>query len=388
MRGMTSDALSPMPDTPLGTLTPEAFMRRHWHKKPAVIRAAWPGAAALINQATLFKLAAQDDVESRLVQRRDEGWRLRHGPFTRRQLPALAQPGWTLLVQGVDLHHPPAHAWLNRFRFIPAARLDDVMVSWASEGGGVGPHLDAYDVFLLQVQGNRRWRIGRLRRAADAALVPGLPLKILARFEPEQEVDLHTGDMLYLPPRWAHDGAALGGACITASVGFRSPSRTELAREVLLRMTDALSDDAMAGAKEADRRYRDPDQPATLHSGRIPAALQDFAMHAVIDALNDRRSLSCALGEVLSEPKPGVWFDGGEALAGRGAVLDCRTRMVYDDETAYINGEAYRMTGRDAHAMRRLADRRALTAHELAQLSEDARAEVEQWALAGWLRPA
>ena len=135
-------------------------------------------------------------------------------------MPPLAQPGWTLLVQGLDLHLQAAHELLSRFRFVPDARLDDLMLSYASDGGGVGPHLDSYDVFLIQVHGRRRWRIGR---AKDRSLVDGLPLKILRHFEPEHEWLLEPGDMLYLPPLWAHDGVAVG-ECMTASVGFRAPA--------------------------------------------------------------------------------------------------------------------------------------------------------------------
>ncbi|MFM7704211.1 MAG: cupin domain-containing protein, partial [Rubrivivax sp.] len=186
----------------LGGLTPRTFMRRHWHKAPLLVRQALPGVAAPLAPAALFALAQQESVESRLVVREGARWRLRHGPLPRRALPPLRQPGWTLLVQGLDLHVPAAHGLLARFRFVPDARLDDLMVSYASDGGGVGPHLDSYDVFLIQVQGRRHWRIGRVR---DDRLVEGVPLKILQRFEPEQEWVLEPGDLLYLPPRWGHD---------------------------------------------------------------------------------------------------------------------------------------------------------------------------------------
>src|SRR5436190_12669774 len=201
----------------LGGLSPQAFMRRHWQKRPLLIRQALPDVAAPLSRAELFALAAAEGVESRLIRQRGAGWTLRHGPFTRRQLPSLTQPGWTLLVQGVDLHVDAAHQLLSRFRFVPDARLDDLMVSFATDGGGVGPHFDSYDVFLLQVQGRRRWRIGRQK---DLALREGAPLKILAAFEPEEEHVLEPGDMLYLPPLWAHDGEALG-ECQTYSIGFR-----------------------------------------------------------------------------------------------------------------------------------------------------------------------
>ena len=360
----------------LGGLSPAQFMRRHWQKKPFVIRQAIPGVQPPLPRAELFDLAGRDDVESRLlVQGKD--WKLRHGPFTRRQLPPLGQAGWTLLVQGLDLHVPAAHELLSRFRFVPEARLDDLMISYASDGGGVGPHLDSYDVFLLQVSGRRRWRIGPVK---NPQLLPDKPVKILADFEPTEEVLLEPGDMLYLPPRWGHDGIAVGGDCMTCSIGFRTPTPTETAREVLLRMVDALEPDT------DEPHYRDPAGSATATPGLIPESLQTFAQKAVIDALNDRHSLACALGEMLTEPKAIVWFEGGEPVpVGAGARLDARSRMMYDAQHVFLNGESFRAAGKDAKLMRRMADERRLEARELAQLSEGARALLDDWACDGWV---
>jgi 50S ribosomal protein L16 3-hydroxylase len=305
-------------------------------------------------------------------------WKLKHGPFTRRQMPSLKQPGWTLLVQGLDLHVPAAHALLSQFRFVPEARLDDLMISYASDGGGVGPHLDSYDVFLLQVQGRRRWRAGPVR---DASLVPNKPVKLLANFQPTEEWVLEPGDMLYLPPRWGHDGVAVGDDCMTCSIGFRTPTPTDMARDVLQRMIDALD----AGKDEP--HYRDPQGTATATPGRIPEALQTFAAQSVINAINDVRSLSCALGEALTEPKAIVWFEGGEALApGQGVRLDARSRMMYDDHHVFINGESFRAAGKDARLMRTLADARCLEARQVAALSPDAFALLDEWALDGWVQ--
>jgi 50S ribosomal protein L16 3-hydroxylase len=358
----------------LGGLSPQAFMRRHWQKKPLLVRQALPGIGAPLARAALFELAARDDVESRLVERREGRWRVRHGPLGRRALPPLGRPDWTLLVQGLDLHVAAAHALLQRFRFVPAARLDDLMLSWASDGGGVGPHLDSYDVFLIQVEGRRRWRIGRV---ADAAWLPDAPLKILRRFEPEDEWLLEPGDLLYLPPQWGHDGTAVG-ECMTASVGFRVPAARALARELLQHLAD--------GDDEAGALYRDPRQPATAQPAALPAALADFAAQALQRALAEPHALARALGEVLSEPKPRVWFEPGRALrAGAAIVLDPKTRLLYDTRHLFANGEAFVAGGRDARLMRRLADERRLAAHDVAALSADARALVEDWARSGWL---
>ena len=157
----------------LGGLSPAQFMKRHWQKKPLLIRQAVPNLQPLLDRSALFDLAGEEAVESRLIAQTNMGWKLRSGPFARRALPPVKQPGWTLLVQGVDQHVDSVHALLSQFRFAPDARLDDLMVSYASDGGGVGPHFDSYDVFLLQAQGRRRWRIGRQK---DLSRVEGAPL--------------------------------------------------------------------------------------------------------------------------------------------------------------------------------------------------------------------
>ena len=196
------------PLTLLGGLTAAQFMKRHWQRKPLLVRGAVPGLSSLVPTARLIELAGRDDVESRLIARQAGGrWQMKRGPFAPQDIPSPRSKRWTLLVQGMDLHDPAIHALMQQFRFVPEARLDDVMISHATDGGGVGPHFDSYDVFLLQAHGRRRWRIGRQR---DLDLQPGVPLKILARFEPEEEFVLEPGDMLYLPTRWAHDGIAEG----------------------------------------------------------------------------------------------------------------------------------------------------------------------------------
>lgn len=357
----------------LGGLSPAQFMRRHWHKKPLLVRQAIPGFKPLLSRAELLELAGQDGVESRFIQDKAGQWVLRHGPLARRSLPSLATPRWTALVQGVDLHNDAVHALLQQFRFVPEARLDDLMISYATDGGGVGPHFDNYDVFLLQAHGRRRWRIGRQK---DKTLRPGLPLKILAAFEPEEEHVLEPGDMLYLPPGWAHDGIA-EGECMTYSIGFRSPNGAQLAHEVLQRMAEAAAD-------EEGAIYRDAQQSAVANPGAIPAALQDFARKAVQRALQQPQALECALGEALTEPKPNVWFAPSPAGMLESVVLDRRTRMMYDDRHVFINGESYRAAGRDAVLMRRLADERLLDSRDLARASDEALELLSAWCEAGW----
>ena len=367
------------PTALLGGLSPAQFMRRHWQKQPLLVRQAWPGVTPPLARPALFALAAQDGIESRLVRRMGQTWSLRRGPLPRRALPPLQQPGWTLLVQGLDLHVPAAHAMLAPFAFVPHARLDDLMVSWASDCGGVGPHVDAYDVFLIQLQGRRRWRVAP---PGDRTFIDGLPLRILQHFAPTQEWVLEPGDMLYLPPMWGHDGTAAGGDCMTASVGFRTPHRRELARELLLRLADAVAD-----ADGPDPIYADRTQPAVDRPGHIPPGYEAFAAKALSAALGGADALPRALGEVLSDPKPGVWFDPpAHPPADQGAVrLDARTRMLYDVRHIYVNGESWRAAGRDAQLLQRLADARRLSAADRARLSAGAAAIVEDWLDDGWL---
>jgi len=360
----------------LGDLSPEQFMRRHWQKKPLLVRQALPGITPPASRTELAQMAANQDVESRLVTAFDGRWVMKQGPLPK--LPPFSKAGWTLLVQGLDLHLPAAHALLSRFRFVPEARLDDLMISYATDGGGVGPHFDSYDVFLIQVHGKRRWRIGAQK---DAQMLDGVPLKIIANFQPEQEFVLEPGDMLYLPPGLAHDGVA-EGECMTCSVGFRAPWRMELARELLPRLLD--DDDQ----PHANRMYADPKQAATAQPGLVPEALQAFARDAAERALREPLALERALGEALTDPKPQVWFEPGTGpAAGQGVALDRRSRMMYDAAHVFINGESFRASGRDARLMRALADARSLSARQLTQLSTGARDLLEQWVEDGWLQP-
>ena len=363
------------PLTLLGGLTPAQFMRRHWHKKPLLVRQAIPNFQPPVLRPEMFALAAQESVESRLVQQIKGGWKLRHGPLARRSLPAMSQREWTLLVQGVDLHNDAVHQLMQQFRFVPEARLDDLMISYATDGGGVGPHFDSYDVFLLQAHGRRRWRIGRQK---DLTLKEGIPLKVLAEFEPEEEFVLEPGDMLYLPPRYAHDGIA-EGECMTYSIGFRAPARAELAQELLVRLSEDAAED------EQVQMYRDAKQEAVAEPGAIPAELQAFAKEALERALSQPLALERALGEYLTEPKPNVWFEASDGGAMLEAVrLDRRTRMMYDAQHIFINGESYRAGGKDATLMRRLANQRYLSSKDIQRASDEALELLSIWCDDGW----
>jgi 50S ribosomal protein L16 3-hydroxylase len=277
-------------------------------------------------------------------------------------------------VQGVDLHDDAAHALLRQFRFVPDARLDDLMISWASDGGGVGAHVDSYDVFLLQASGRRRWRIAR---RFDAALDARAPLKVLRRFVAEQEYVLEAGDMLYLPPHWAHEGVAVGGDCMTCSIGMRAPQRGELAAELVQRLAETVDDAVL---------YRDAGCAPAAKPAAIPAGLGEFAAGAVRRLAAQPGGVARALGEVLSEPKAHVWFEKRSTAWRPGAVaLDRRTRMLYDARHVFVNGESLAVRGRDAALLRKLADERTLGAAKVRGASRGVKALLKDWHAAGWL---
>jgi 50S ribosomal protein L16 3-hydroxylase len=364
----------------LGNITPAQFLREYWHKKPLLIRQAIPNFKPLLKLDKLAELARRNHVESRLITHTDGEWDMQHGPLA--ELPPRTQGGWTMLVQGVNLHDARADALLRQFRFVPDARLDDLMISYATDGGGVGPHFDSYDVFLLQAQGRRRWRIGAQQ---DLALVEGLPLKILAHFEPEQEFVLEPGDMLYLPPHYAHDGVA-EGECMTYSVGFRAPSYQELGEAFLQFMADAI---------DLPGRYADPELAPVSNPAEIPRAM----LAKVTDELNkvrwDEEDVTIFLGEHLSEPKHNVFFTGPakpltmgrflDAAARRGLTLSPKTLMLYRGKHVFINGESFAVRRADKAVLDLLANERRLDGTSLAKASEDVLEALYTWYQDGWL---
>jgi 50S ribosomal protein L16 3-hydroxylase len=364
----------------LGGISPEQFMSQYWQKKPLLIRAAVPDFKPLVNEAELLAMAADDEVESRLVEHTAKGWKLSQGPIDKP--PSAKKRDWTLLVQGVDLHVQAVHALLQQFRFVPDARLDDVMVSLAGESGGVGPHFDSYDVFLLQAAGRRRWQISAQK---DLTLVDGAPLKILQNFKPTQEYILEPGDMLYLPPRYAHDGVALDAGCQTYSIGFRAPKAGELARELLHRIAEEIAD-GMEDDPKLAKLYEDKAQEATAQPGLLPTALTAFAMDAVSKALADKTLIEQLIGEYLTDPKAGVYFEEGSLPeAFTQVTLHAATRMSYDAKHMFINGQSFVCAGKDAKLLRKLADERTISATELIAGSAALMPAIGEFAKEGWL---
>jgi 50S ribosomal protein L16 3-hydroxylase len=344
---------------PAGSLDVERFMRRHWQREPLLVRGAFPAFADPLSPAEVLALARSPDAASRLVERRGRAWNVEHGPFAAARFRRLGARDWTVLVQDTNHFSPRAERLLARFDFIPHARIDDVMVSYAVPGGGVGPHVDSYDVFLLQGRGRRRWRISRQR---DLSFVPGLDLRILRRFEPEQEWTLEAGDMLYLPPGVAHDGIA-ETECLTWSIGFRAPTDRELVAGFLDYLDERLAPEG---------GYRDPGAARARHPGAIPAALEAHVARALSRIRWSAADVREFAGRFLTEPKAHVYFTAPSrplapaAFAARGArqgiALDPRARLLFSGTMFFLNGERVAVPREARAAIRRLADARRLEA--------------------------
>ena len=326
----------------LGALSPRAFLRRYWQKRPLFVPRALPQFRGVVELRQLAALAARDDVESRMVERRGNQWHTRHGPFPKQN--SLKNRNHTLLVSGVNLHVAAADALLRRFAFIPQARLDDVMVSYATPGGGVGPHVDSYDVFLLQGPGRRRWRVCGNTYIAN------------------------PGDLLYLPPGLEHDGVALE-PCYTYSIGFRAPRGAELGAAFL----DWLHERGMP-----DAVYRDPGLAPVVHPARIPSRMLSFTADLLSRIRWSRRDAADFLGRYLSQPKPHVVF---KRSTGKGELvrLDPKTQLLYYGARFFINGESFSV--KHAQLVKELADRRQSDARRLAPLA----GLIAEWQRAGYL---
>lgn len=356
----------------LGDLSPDEFLRDYWQKRPLVIRGAVPDFASPLPPEELAGLALEDHVESRLIL--EEGgarpWELRTGPFSEDDFLNLPETHWTLLVQEVDQLIPAVGRLKERFRFLPDWRIDDVMVSYAPEGGSVGAHIDRYDVFLLQGLGRRRWQIGR-EPVLDETLVPDLDVRVLAGFEPAEEHVLEPGDVLYLPPRIAHYGVALGD-CMTYSIGFRAPSHEEL-------IAGFLADAAARIDPEA--RFVDPGLAPAEHPGEIrgdalgkvraiiraaaqdDAGIDDWFGRSVTAPKRDQ--VVQPLSEAVSEKDVAATVQEGAALRRRPEARLAFTRDDGGAATLFAAGAAYPLAPALAFAGPLLTGRDVIPAGDL-----------------------
>ncbi len=343
-----------------------AFLRDDWQKRPRLIRGAWAAWANPLAPDELAGLACEDGVSARIVEQRRRP-KVSHGPFKAKRFAKLGDKPWTLLVDAVDRVVPAVAALLPPFAFVPNWRIDDVMVSYAVDGGGVGPHFDRYDVFLIQGLGRRRWRIGGPCDAATARL-PHDDLNLLADFVPFDEFVLDPGDMLYLPPGIAHDGVAVGDNCMTYSIGFRAPARSELIAHWCDHLLATLDD---------DDRYVDADMAVQANPGEIGALAIDRLRELVVARLADRAAFARWFGAYTTAPPdadPPV--DCGvtslPALAGRSAIRSLASRVSFirrgpGEVILFVDGATFDCTGEAAAFAEALAGSRCVSLDQWAQ---------------------
>jgi 50S ribosomal protein L16 3-hydroxylase len=340
----------------LNGLTPAQFLAEYWQKKPLLIKQAIPHFKGLLDANELAGLACEEEVQARIVQFKKSQWSVKNGPFDERDFAKLGTKDWTLLVQSVNHYLPEAADLLAQFNFIPHARLDDLMVSYAPTGGGVGAHVDSYDVFLLQGSGKRNWKISAQK---DLSLIEGAPLRILKHFNAEQEWTLEAGDMLYLPPQIAHSGVSESDDCMTYSIGFRAPKTQELQHEFLSYLQDHLT---------ADDLYSDPDLTYQQH----PAEIGDEMVSKVSEMLQkmswNKTHVAEFLGLYLTEPKMDVLFAPNKKitqsefvkhLAQKPLLLSLKSQLLFVQQDFYLNGEKLHVPADLIACMQSLANQRS-----------------------------
>lgn len=345
-RSAKTEPTYPDPPSLLGGLTIETFLREYWQQQPLLIRNAWPDFTPPVTPDELAGLACEPEVESRLVLERDGDypWQVRHGPFAEAEFTRLPETHWSLLVQRLDRHVPAGADLLKHFLFIPAWRIDDLMISYAPAHGNVGAHIDNYDVFLLQGQGRREWQINEHDYSMND-FRPDMDLKLLPQFEATDSWILEPGDMLYLPPGVAHHGIALDD-CMTLSIGFRAPSRLDL--------LSAYADDCLIAGN--DRRYSDPKLDPCRYSHELSAEARAELRQLLREALADDAVLDDWLGRQLTrvdtEPLPvpheppldmETFSDSCRRYGELQRSLDARFLFQMTDNGAVLhaNGESY-----------------------------------------------
>lgn len=375
-----------LPECLLGHISYEEFLRDYWQKKPLFIKNAIPDFQSPIDEHELAGMALEEQVESRLVMEvgpEGQPWHLENGPFPPERFNDLPEENWTLLVQAVDHFVPEVAGVMEAFDFIPSWRVDDIMISYAPEGGSVGPHLDYYDVFLLQAKGTRHWQLGGFADD-NTPIVEGVPLRILQEFNGHESFICEPGDLLYLPPQMAHYGVSQSSDCMTWSVGFRAPS----ADEVVTSLADYIG-----GELSEDDRYTDPDlelQPCNSQIG--PDAIARVKQ-LVLDKLSDDRMISAWFGRYMTQPKymdqlipaePAISVDDLQEILDEGAVFSLSegSRLAFSTEnneiTLFADGEGYSVSPEDEGIMIRLAEQKYLSSDEINSCSIDFKVKITE----------
>ncbi len=360
------------------------FLRDYWQKKPLLIENPWGSWANPIEPDELAGLACEEEIESRLIVQTEGNWTVENGPLPEARFGELGSAPWTLLMQAVDHHVPDVAALIDPFRFVPDWRIDDVMVSYASDGGGVGPHFDQYDVFLIQGLGQRRWQVGGLCDD-NSALLPNGDLSLLADFQATDEWILGPGDILYVPPGIAHNGVAVGDDCMTYSVGFRAPSRGELIGDWADHLIEHLDE---------DDRYADPDLQAADTPGEIPADALAKLHAMVTENMADSAAFARWFGAYTStrkypdidwRPEQPITADklrdhlaAGDELCRNPASRFAFVRQDADMLLFFVDGESFECSGDLAKLARYLCAQDAVTIDPITQNSKAAMALLVQ----------
>lgn len=358
----------------------KTFLSDCWQKKPLVIRNALPGFEPPLSAEELAGLSLEEEVESRIVIQHDnQDYQLLKGPFDESTFSELPEQNWTLLIQGVDRLIPDVTDLLNDFDFLPRWRIDDIMISYATEGGNVGPHFDHYDVFLLQAAGKRRWQLTS-QDCTEDNYIQGVDLRLMKTFTVEEDHVFETGDILYLPPKWGHHGVALDNECMTYSIGYR----TYRGQELWDSFGDHLSE---VGAFKT--LYQDPIWPENLNPGEVTDAAVDQAQELLQSILQDRGLLKTWFGrfatqldqvaaQQLPEPltedeTPSLEDFSGALMIENGLIKDPVCRFAYAEmdhkPLLYINGAIWNDFGAQPALIRELANHSFLTQEALSRLT-------------------
>ena len=344
----------------LGKISVNNFLKNYWQKKPLLIKNAIANFVSPITEKDLFTIAQNKEAVSRLIEHKQGVWQVKHGPFKKSDLPKKTNIPWTILVQNINHYIPFAESFLNLFKFIPYARLDDLMISYATKKGSVGPHFDSYDVFLFQAQGAREWKISDQKKFT---LDKKSSIKIIANFRPKNSWILKPGDMLYLPPNIAHWGVSQSDDCLTYSIGFRAPGTFEIQSKFL----DFIQDHLITDVNEI---YKDPNLALQKNPAEISLNMTK-AIQRIVNRLRwDKSSINHFIGQFLSEPIESSLFQTRKPLSlkafekiliSKTLRLNSKTRMLFIKNNFYINGEYIKIDKKYASFLKRLANNREIS---------------------------
>ena len=344
----------------LGKISNDVFLKKYWQKKPLLIRDAIKNFKSPITEKDLFRIAQNENAISRLIEFKRGIWQVKYGPFKKLDLPKKINTPWTILVQNMNHHLPFAESFLNLFKFIPYARLDDLMVSFATKKGSVGPHFDSYDVFLFQAKGEREWKISEQKKFS---LDKKSAIKIITNFKVKNTWVLKPGDLLYLPPNVGHWGVSQSDDCLTYSIGFRAPGTFEIQSKFL----DFIQDNLITNKNDL---YRDPN----LNLQKNPAEINSNMIKKIQQIVNQLRwnanSINNFIGQLLSEPVEGAVFETSKSmtveifikdLVKKPLKLNSKTRMLFIKNSFYINGELIEADKKSTIYLKQLANDREIS---------------------------